>query len=363
MIQELGRFLKDNLIRIVVGAFIFAIIVVGGRIALSQYHPFKSDEEITPEMVEEAYNDLKKVYEQEPAEFKFIATKEDGDVFGNSYIFDEYLTSDEELKKLEAETGVSLMKWAENERILDLTKNSDFRGGIAGIRDASSGVITMRFQVGHTAEDNLKVAKKAQERLFEKKAPFTEKLELSLIEAPQNYEWIPKEQITYVSTPDTLSLYAGTSTRSVIKYGIIGFVCGLILSTALAFIIQLYKEKITYGFDYAWDIDQYHMMVPLDQFNSQGQVQNFLNIPEVAQRVIISQSNPENRVTDLVMPNGSSRIFVNQIQNLQELNDVEANPDEIVVLIFSRQTSKQWYREQMALAKMFNTSVKIIHMY
>ncbi|MGO1432291.1 MAG: hypothetical protein ACTHVZ_00810, partial [Ruoffia tabacinasalis] len=72
IINELWRFFKDNVVRILIGALVISVITVGARYFITDI--LLSDRQ-------EAADYLEEVYTQEPSSFKAVVTIEDGQIF------------------------------------------------------------------------------------------------------------------------------------------------------------------------------------------------------------------------------------------------------------------------------------------
>ena len=350
MIREFWRFIKDYRMKILLGSVVVALLAVGGRYFLSQTQL---------EDTQEHYDYLANVYQQTPASLEMVATLEDGQLFTNSHIFDEYFSKPHVIQQVEDMTGIDFSQWYESEQALELFKTGGFRGGLAAIRDSSSNVITLRFLVGQTAEENLAIAEAYAEILREGNLPFLRNTEVVLITEPVSGDLIPFEIYENLASPETLNPYAGPSAPSFIIYGVAGLIAGLFLTAAAIFVLRLNKSKITYGFDYTWTLDDYHLLYERDKTQGKSSLEEFLRVPQVEHRVVLSQQPVESSVnTSLIDPEQAGLVFLN---SLQELAEVAIQPDEVVVLVQSNQTDKNWYQEQMLLAKLYSVPVKIIH--
>lgn len=350
LISELWRFFKDYLIKILFGAIITAILVVGLRYLL------------TPDIDEEVvshYDYLQNVYSQEAAEFQAIVVNEDGTLFNNSFIFDEYFSRPEVIEQIEAETDVALMPWYEAEMALELFKSRQFRGGLANIRNTSTDIMTFRFLVAPTAEENLKVAQAYADLLISADIPFITNHKISLIQEPVINEFLDLENIDSVPTETTLSEYAKPSLISTILYAVIGFVLGIFIMIVSLLFLRVFKKRINYGFDYTWQLEDQHLLLSHEHLNQGIDLDAFLKIPKVTQRVILSQTNQQFPV-DFDWMSQEGTIFLNRLQDVIE-SDLVVEPDEIIILIYAQQTERAWYQNQAELAHLFSVPVKIIH--
>lgn len=350
ILEELWRFIKDYSLRILLGAIAVAILAVGGRYYLGNL--------FVEEGQEEAYHYLSEVYAQTPASLEMIVTMEDGSVYTNSHIFDEYFSNAQVIQQVEEATGIEFHQWRESEIALKLFKTGGFRGGLAGIRDSSSNVFTLRFLVGKTAEENLAIAQAYADILTNGDIPFLRNSTISIITEPVSKELLPLEIYDSLAKPETLNPFKSPSTPTYIVYAVAGFIVGAIATLALTFLLRLSKKKITYGFDYAWSVEDYHLLYHTDQ-SDHSSLQEFIRVPVKEHRVVLSQTSAEAILQPVLVQEDYKGLLM--VNTLQELAETDVKPEEIVILVHSHHTDKSWYREQAILADLYHVPVKIIH--
>lgn len=350
ILKELWRFIKDYSLRILLGAIAVALLAVGGRYYLTNV--------FVEEDQEQAYHYLSEVYAQTPASLEMIVTMEDGSIYTNSHIFDEYFSNDQVIKQVEEATGIEFRQWREAEKALKLFKTGGFRGGLASIRDSSSNIFTIRFLVGKTDEENLAIAQAYSDILTSGDIPFLRNSTISIITEPISKDLLPAEIYESLANPQTLNPFKSPSAPMYIVYAVAGSIVGAIATIALTFFLRLSKKKITYGFDYAWSVDDYHLLYHTNHNNS-STLQEFIRVPVKENRVVLSQTSAEAILQPVLVEEDFKGLLI--VNALQELVDVESNPEEIVILVHSNHTDKVWYREQAILAELYNVPVKIIH--
>ena len=336
IIQELWRFIKDRLGRIILGSLLITALVVAARYGLTRMQSAAGDQ---------AYQQLSQVYLQTPAEFQFVAMQADGAVFSNSFIFDEYFRSEEIIDQLEAATGVKIEPILEAEEKLEIKTSNTYRGSIAGIRDTSSGVITLRFHVANQEADNLRLAQVAADHLMAGKIPFTEGMNLMMLNDPSLEEHLSEDDLLMVSTPKTLSVYQGLTRRGILIYAVLGLFIGLVLTVGFLFVRQLMGSTIEYAFDYSWTSDTQHIMVR--DVSGPGYLAQLLQLPLGRKQWILSQSPLLELATG-----GESQDLAGESL---------AGIDEIIIVIQSGITNRQWYQEQYQLAQLYQRPIRIVH--
>lgn len=343
IVHEIFRFLKDYFFKILLGAVLVSVVAVGLRYYRSD---FDSKE------VKEAYGSLLTRYEQEPAEFQFVVTKPDGTLFNNSFIFDEYFSQTEQVTHVENVTGIKFAEWLVEENILELQKSNTFRGGLAALRVPSADVITLRVLVGKTSEDNLKIAQAYQKLLENSELPFLKGNTVTILNEASLIERLPLDQFPTLANASSLSQISNLTPRSMVIFGVAGLIAGFLLTAVLLFVLRLFKKEIVYAFDYTWDMDDMHLIYRRKNNESNTNLQDLITIPELAHRYVIIQGDPNN-----LLPVEDQR----NTKCVTKVQDIKTEVQEIVLVIYSLQTTKAWYNHQYQLAKLYRVPVKIIH--
>lgn len=367
VLSEIWRFIKDKKIKILIGAILVSVLAVIGSTLIQKVTDQPSKEEqvgtnngsststTLTEDLQESREYLTDIYEHEPAEFEMFAQLEDGNVFSNSFIFDEYFSSPEVVEEIEDQTGITYGDTLEHEKRLGLLKTSQYRGSIAGIRDTSSNIITIRVQVAESPEDNLVVANAFEDMLENNEVPFAEGLKITMISNSEIGEDLTEGNLEMVSSPAALGTFAPADSEgsSTILYAIAGFIMGLLITTLILFVIQLFKNEINYAFQYSWDFNDQHVLYLLDSVNNNRLVELLL-YPEETNRVVTSQESP---FVDELMDNNEELKNLNRVSNLS-LN--KEQPEEVILFVESNQTDKEWYNEQYQIAELFDCQITII---
>ncbi|MGX7109223.1 hypothetical protein [Facklamia miroungae] len=347
--NEFYRFIINNLRRIIFGSVIISLLVVGGRYVVNRI--------INSDTIE-SYNYLAHAYQQEPASFQVIVTMEDGSLFSTAAVFDDYFATPAIVEQIEKQTGVKFGKWLQAEHDLEMYKTNTFRGGLAGIRDAASNVITLRFLVGQNAEENLKIAQAYANLLKNNKLPFLDKNTVTIIRSPEIGEMIPIDLVEDVPSKETLTPFQTKEAKGSIIYGILGLFIGAMLSIVWSMILHYRKHKIGYAFDYTWSINDLHFI--FDRQDSKVTLDKLIQTPSKNDRVILrQQKHQEPHVQELISADGSK--YGLQTASLANL-DSDHLPNEIVIILDANLTDKDWYNEQRQLAELYQARIKIIQL-
>lgn len=363
ILSEIWRFIKDNMIKILAGALIMSVLAVLSSLFLPNLMGQSSEEvtdeeqltEMTPSEDAQASREyLTNIYEQEPAGFEVFIQLEDGNIFGNSFIFDEYFSSPAIVEEIENETGIEYSQTLAHEVNLGFYKTSQYRGSIAGIRDTSSNVITIRVQAAESSEDNLKLAEAFADKIFNNEIPFIEGLSVTSLSEPQIGETLVEDDLQMVSSPASLGKFAPaeSESRSTLLYAIAGFILGLLLTAVVLFFIQLLKNKINYAFQYSWDFNDNHFIFATDKESER--LKDFLLAPEMTNQIIVHQAS------DFIKQLIDSNQEIKTTEALSRFTKNNKKIDEIVLFVESKVTDKKWYNEQYRLAEKYNSQLTII---
>lgn len=348
VISELWRFFKDNFLRILLGAVLIAFLTVGGRYVVSNY--LFADQKASADY-------LSHIYSQEAASFRAVVTIEDGQLFSNAHLYDDYFTTSELVDLVEERTDVSIQETLDHELVLELYKTPTFRGSIGGVRDTATGIFIFRFLVGDNAEENLRVAQAYRDILINESVPFAGNHNINIITEPAIGEMLDIEEFTSLASPEVLSIYNSDSVPSIVVYGALGLMIGIIIMTFIYFLLRLRKPKIAYAFEYVWDMNDQHVIIDTDQANYLDNLKYAIRTPYIDHRWIISQ----NPLGDQSLSENSAN---NEIMssNLAEMVELQQMPHQIVIIVSANHTTKIWYKEQLALSRLYNVAVKVIHM-
>lgn len=347
IIKEFWRFIKDSFFKIIIGAVIFAFISIGIVFLFDRMIPnaltsatieVNTDDSVDKSDAKESRDYLREIFGIEPASFQIYVQVADGDPFTNSFIFDEYYTSYPFVSEISKNSDFQLPETLAHEERLGHKKTAEYRGSIAGIRDTSTHVITFRVQSESTAADNLRLAELIFEDIVSQNPSFLSDADITVIEPPQNKEFLTlPDSLKVPTTPDSESVQEGTrSGRKILIIIIAGFILGILVSTGILLISQIFKNKINYAFQYAWDFDDYHLLIH-DQ--NQEQINELIQYPKAINRAVIVDGMNQKAINELITE----------------------NTEEIVILVQAKETSKSWYQKAYELASMVPCQIKIIH--
>lgn len=350
LISEAWRFIKDYKWRLLLGAILVSLLTMTGRFFI---HRFLYSDNL------DAYNHLVDVYQQEPASFQMVITMEDGSIFTTANLFDDYFATAAVVDKIEDLTGVNFSDTLQAEEDLEMYKTPQYRGGLAAIRDNASNIITLRFLLAESAEDNLILAQAYADMLRGEAIPFLGSNMVNIIQEPVQGELLVPDLVDEIPTEETLTPYQKVNTRATILYGGLGLVLGGVITAGLSFLLHLRRQTIHYAFDYSWGYNDHHLMILRTPESDKKSVEKIIHTPANIHRLILRQGVGSEDL-DFISKDGSQRLDVT-IEHLTYYNGAVAQPEEIVIVIDSNQTQKSWYQEQYQLAQLYPARLKILH--
>lgn len=339
IMAELIRFMRNQWIRIALGAVLFSAIAVGVR--------YMTSGPSSPEL-QAAYDDLYERYAQEPAEVQFVVLNEDGTLFENSFIFDEYFSQSEYIQKVEEETGIKFEGWIDAEILMDLQKNSTYRGGLAVLRNTSSSTMTLRVLVAKSSEENLAIAKAYQKLLESNDLPILEGKTVSILMPAAIGEVLPEIMFPNLATVSVLNSNAQLTLKNMLVFGVAGAIAGAVLVIILLLFMRLLDPVIRYAFDYTWRFQDYHMTI---NENNHDSMYSYLTLPYNVSRIIVT------------MQPSTINLQNNNLHVLDTLSNISDEVEEIVMIVHANATTKEWFHQQYQLARLLQARIKIIHIY
>lgn len=331
LIKEVLRYLKSKWYLILATALIVGLAGPAVRIWLNRFE--------TPEMAA-AYQDLSHRYSQEAGNFQFIIQNEDGTMFTNAALIDEYLSQKAVVDQVEEATGLNYEALLENEQLLELNKTSQFRGGIAAIRNPSSEIMTLRILAGNNEEENLKITQAYADLLMNNQIPFLSGKSIELIHPVTNQALLSERLFPNLTSGASLQVVNPLNKKSLVILFVGAMLAGGLIGVFILFMLRFKDEKIGYAFDYAWGLDDLHYLY--DAKKTQTPLKDLIEVPQGLERLVLSQEALEG------------------VESHASFSQTDTDVEEIVILIQAGHTSKGWYRDIYKLAKLYQLPVKII---
>lgn len=330
---ELKRFAKNYLKFIAIGSVIIGIVF-----SLALTFLGNSIEPVTN--VDEEDIDTEDIFanESRPAYFRFYIRHPDGRVFNNSATVNELFTTQVMQEIVLSETGVDLLSIKEEVR---LEGGYEEFSPAKVIMNGSSNIYTAIFDTGDN-QDNLNVAEFYSEYLLAENFQPLEGNFIYSITNPQLTEEVVIEEDSIADSQDI--------SFNVLIYAVIGLFIGVAITIIIALIKEFFSKKLNYAFTYIPE-ETNHFIVYDTTLNDQDLLNYFLGNSE-KNKIILS----ENDINSEFEP------FFNNYDVEQSLtnSNMDSNNQEVIIVVFSGETTRKWFKSQVNLSGLQSLPVKTI---
>ena len=348
---EILKFLKKSLPKMIVGT-----IIVAGLFILSSYRANMTQLE-NIENVEsvDKQDGADFVVETEPAFFQFIVEYEDGSLFNNPLLIEEYILQEEVLNQASTvtNTNLNLVKVIENTENNVLVDINDFGySKVIGVyRDDATYINEFYVNVGNERE-NIRIANFFYDYLREGQIPFIADKDIYFFEDPKILS-IEDE------TDATLETESQQINFSLIKNLIIGSILGALLSLAALLGLTFLTKKLKYSFSYTIQEDDYYFLVD-SKLDYEEELNELLFTPQSANRVVVKEDNSAD--TDYfgkLLSDISSNEPILQANNFLSIEN-PSQIDRLIYIIEEDVTSRRWYNNQRKLDRAYEIPTVVI---
>lgn len=354
-INDIKKLLTHNKLLIIIVTAIVTIMVAFASFSFSFFNT-KSDEE--PLVVEGENNN--------PGIFRIYVEQEDGTIYINSMIIEEYFLLPKVIAEAERKTGVEISDLLDEEVEENFEKTQYDRGALGLSRNGSTHIFTFTTDVGTEAE-NLKVAEFYFDYLNSGELNMLENKHVYIVSEPEVFDAksyaasdIVVEQSSMNNSTDfsikeiALSILAGI---------ILGFFTGTFITLAKSFI----SKKISYSFNYA--VSDYDKILAMEKGNWDLLVRKLLHTTK--NLVVIFNEGNSNELREELLKHSNINLiseegqFVNGKANVLLANNLsDVSPqialDNVVVLIDTFNTDKKWYKTIFKTIHSLVTEIVII---
>lgn len=341
---EIIKFFKNNLLKIVAGTALIAILFVWSN---NRTASVEIDEDL------EANEGTVFGVDSEPATFRFFVESDDGKAFTNNLLIEQYITRTEILGTVSRQTNTQLKDLVEetgNKALVDYNESGESK--IIGIaRDGNSHLLEFYVNIGNES-DNLEIADYYYEYIAEGNIPFISNKTMFVFHEPKIKEFA--DEIAFDS------IGSKVRTSSILKDTIIGLLIGGVAVTGLLLVVTFLSRKIKYSFSYSLMEDDYFFLVD-KKLNFQDELEQILSTPKDSNRIIMTESTSEdfNHQLENILPE-----LTNNLNGIIRNNFLEIdNPDEvdrIIYIILENETSREWYNKQRRLERAYTIPSTIV---
>lgn len=336
LIQELKRLFRENKKSIYLMTGFLSLAIVGIIMFLTLSGNTNSDV-ITPQ---EESNDS--------ALFRIYVEHEDGTVFANSMIIEEYMLLPETLAEAEKTTGVEITDILDDQLESKFVKTQYDRGVMGISRHGSTNIFTFFVNVGD-ANDNLKIADFYFDYLFSDEIKMLADKNINIVSEPALYDE-KSYGTSELSAKEPLELQSSElSFVEIIILVVAALVIGLMLSLLYVIFRNLLSKKINYAFTYGIsDMDSIILLDHKDEYLLERTLRNTSYSPVI----IFSETTIPSNLLHKDIP-----IIISDTIEKVDLTVKIVNP---IIIIKTGETNKNWYKNLMKDLSMLETSKIII---
>lgn len=354
-INDIKKLLTRNKLLIIIVTAIVTIMVVFASFSFSFFNT-KSDEE--PMSVEDGNNN--------PGIFRIYVEQEDGTIYMNSMIIEEYFLLPEVIADAERKTGVEISDVLDEEIEGNFEKTQYDRGALGLSRNGSTQIFTFTTDVG-TEGENLKVAEFYFDYLNSGELDILENKHVYIVSEPEVFDansYVSSDIVVGQSAMNKGTKFSLKEIALSLLAGVIsGFFIGLFIALAKSFI----SKKISYSFNYA--VSDYDKILAADKGNWDLLVRKLLHTTK--NPVVIFNEGNSNELKEELLKHSNINLITTEDQLVNGKTNVllannlsDVSPQiplrDVVILVDTFQTDKKWYRTIFKTMHAFVTEIVII---
>ena len=348
---EILKFLKKSLPKMIVGMILVAGVFIWSsyRANMTQLENIENVESVDKQ------DGADFIVETEPAFFQFIVEYEDGSLFNNPLLIEEYILQEEVLNQASTvtNTNLNLVKVIENTENNVLVDINDFGySKVIGVyRDDATYINEFYVNVGNERE-NIRIANFFYDYLREGQVPFIADKDIYFFEDPKILS-IEDE------TDATLETESQQINFSLIKNLIIGSILGALLSLAALLGLTFLSKKLKYSFSYTIQEDDYYFLVD-SKLDYEEELKKLLYTPQSANRVVVKEDNSADvDYFGKLLSDISSNEPILQVNNFLTIEN-PSQIDRLIYIIEEDVTSRKWYNNQRKLDRAYEIPTVVI---
>lgn len=353
---EIKRFLKNNKKIIVIGSILFSVFMSLLLPLLDSSEDQAND--LVVDAPERAFGE-----DSRPAYFQFYIEHEDGSVFTNFATLEEIFNNESLYSEINNEIDVDLKQIKKD--IRKQTTLINFNPVTVNL-NGSSNILTVIFDTG-TNRKNLQVATYYYEMIFSDEFEFLNNNfiydinEPQLIEEPElgtdENEIIQDEVTSKVLVSD------------IVKTGFVGLILGLFVTASVVFGKEFFSKKLNYLFGYI-KIESSDFALYDSELKNSSVINHYVGTPFGAEKIVLSEKILSEKETSIIIGNQDNELsFGNNdsttlLVNETTLTDIKINNNfsEIIIVVISEETSREWYKQQINLSKLHHLPVKTVQL-
>lgn len=357
---EIKRFLNDYKKFVFIGSSIISLLffLVLYSSDMTNEKSTKTEDENLALLSGKALNDA------QPAYFKLYIEDKRGIAYKNSLIINQYFNLDSVKEKIKEEIGIDIKKV---EKKIPLNQLENEIKVINISRDEKSYLFTASFNLG-SERKNLIIAEYYYNLLNSEAFPILKDKETYVFEEPKIFENTEEDSITEEVDGERNNLKSDTflvSSINHLKKLVIGFIFGLIFTMSLALFKVIFGKRLDYYFTYIQEDDVF--IVADKNLENKDFIRQIVTYPFTDNKIILSEKKIDAYTKDILIDNNKitfdenekNKILMINIQTISEL-EIDTTISEIIVIVYSKFTTRKWYEKQREFAEINKIPLKII---
>lgn len=338
---EIIKFFKNNIIKILIGTITITILFVFLNTRKETDNSEDQDEEMEIELLETDAN---------PANFKFFVEYEDGDIYSNNLLIQDYITMSKNLNIASSETNTDLNTIVERtDNKISLLNNEDQTMQVIGVsRNPDTHLQEFYVNVGNES-DNLAIAEYFF-NLIVNELPILQDKNIFIFKEPQLIDLEEDEGVEAVEIPEENPFGSNI---------IVGVFLGLILVTGLLILVSFFTKKLLYMFSYKIR-DRDNVILIDKNMDYENELPNLLIGPNENNILVIEHehnllNDNLNNIVEELMLNKK----INRVNSVFEIKDYK-DTDRLIYIVEEGNTSREWYDKQRKYDRTYDISIIII---
>ncbi|EKU92997.1 Uncharacterised protein [Alloiococcus otitis] len=344
-LSEIKRFLKDHLKFITITTIIFTLVLAG---LLTLVDGLSSSE--SSELENELEYD--EVLEADSAYFQFYAEFEDGDLFTNGKLVEDYLKLNTINENVYKETNINIPEI--EDRINEDYPEFDNEFTVVEVtRNSDSNIFTITVNLGNES-NNLTLAEYYYDLLMEGNVDFLENKRLFSLVEPQLVSEVFEEEVLMETGLQITPV-------NVIKNTFIALIVSLVLAAGLALLKAIFGQKLDYSFAYNVEDEVEFLVYNPAKSNSQL-LHSFISQPKDAKKIVLLEGYGNQEENNLSVDQVLQEIDTDKVLVLDSLTslDQEGEFAEIDLIVQPYRTDRTWYQDQVELMGLYNIKMKVV---
>jgi len=353
---EVIKFLKNNIVKLLIGTSIIALLFVGSSYINSNRGSQPNEESTeSPEDTEDVVEGEPVEFypESEPVNFYYFVETPDGRPFTNNLLIEQYITSPSILEEAAIETGTNLneiVENTENTALVDYNESGETK--VIGIRkNANTHLQEFHVNIGNEA-DNFAIADFFFSYIINAEFSLLEDKNLYVFQEPQTKE------ISLGSSLDDDSDEAVVTEDNILQDIIIGIILGGVATTGLLIISTLFSKKLIYSFSYSINAKDYFLLVD-SKLNYQDELKQLLLNPTESNIIVVNEDK-KNVLNDNLLEIIANK-DIKEYNSFTKINDIQS-VDRLIYVINENKTTRNWYNKQRRMERSYDIPVVVLQL-